>query len=90
MGLSGPGLNGERLRSSAKAGGYIVRRDEVKGVAIPAKDIAKLCVADADSVLQHGRKYRLKIARRATDDLKHLRRRRLLLQRFGEVVGALP
>ena len=57
-----------------------MRRDEVQGIAIPAIDISKLGVADADGFLQHGCKHRLKIAGRAADDLEHLRRRCLLLQ----------
>ena len=44
-----------------------MRRNEVEGIAFPAIDISKLGVADADSILQHGRKYRLKIAGRATE-----------------------
>ena len=36
-----------------------MRRNEVQGVAIPAIDISKLGVADADGVLQHGCKHRL-------------------------------
>ena len=39
-----------------------MRRHEVQGVAIPAIDISKLGVADADGILQHGFKDRLKIA----------------------------
>ena len=66
-----------------------MRRNEVQGVAVPTIDISKLGVADADGVLQHGCKHRLKIAGRAADDLEHLRRRRLLLQRFGKLARAL-
>ena len=39
-----------------------MRRHEVQGVAIPAMDISKLRVAEADGVLQHGLEHRLKIA----------------------------
>ena len=42
-----------------------MRRNEVQGVAVPAVNISKLGVANADSILQHGRKHRLKIAGRA-------------------------
>ena len=42
-----------------------MRRDEVEGIAFPTKDISKLCVADAHSIVEHGLEYRLKIARRA-------------------------
>ena len=66
-----------------------MRRNEMQGVTIPAVDISKLGVTDADSILQHGCKHRLKIAGRAADDLEHLRRRRLLLQRFGKLPRAL-
>ena len=62
-----------------------MRRDEMQGVTLPAIDIAKLGVADANGILQHGCKHRLKIAGGAADDLQHLRRGCLLLQRFGEV-----
>ena len=60
-------------------------RNEVQGIAVPAIDISEVGVADANGFLQHGRKHRLKIAGRAADDLEHLRRGRLLLQRLGEV-----
>ena len=78
--VSDSGRNGERLRASAKAGGVLCVADEVQGVAVPTVDISELGVADADRILQHGRKHWLKIAGRAADDLKHLRRGRLLLQ----------
>ena len=45
----------------------------------------ELGVADTNGFLQHGCKNRLQIARRATDDLKHLRRGSLLLQRLRKV-----
>ena len=51
--------------------------------------IAELCLAKRDGVLQHGFEHRLKIAGRAADNLEHLRGRRLLLQRFGELARAL-
>ena len=66
-----------------------MRRHEVQGVAIPAMDISKLGVANADGILQHSRKHRLKIAGRAADNLEHLRRGGLLLQRFGKLARAL-
>ena len=40
-------------------------------------------------ILQHGLEHRLQIARRAGDDLQHLAGRGLLLQRLGQIVGAL-
>jgi hypothetical protein len=38
---------------------------------------------------QHGLKHRLQLPRRPRYDLQHLRRRRLLLQRLGELARAL-
>jgi hypothetical protein len=64
-------------------------RKEAKHVAIPGIDISKLGVADANGLLQHGLEHGLQIARRTADDLEHLRRGRLLLQRFRELDGAL-
>ena len=49
----------------------------------------ELGVANANRILEHGRKHRLKITRGPADELEHVRRCRLLLQRFGEVGGAL-
>ncbi len=46
------------------------------------------CLAEARCVLQHGLEHRLKLAGRARDDAQDLRRRRLLLQRLGELAGA--
>src|SRR6516225_11230294 len=66
-----------------------MRRHEAKGVAVPAVDAARHGVADAYRFLQHGFKDRLKVARRAADNLKHLRSRRLLLQRLREFTRAL-
>ena len=63
----------------------IVRCNEVQGIAVPAKDIAEVGVADADGFLQHGGKHRLKIAGRANDDLKHFRGGRLLLKGLAQL-----
>ena len=56
-----------------------MRRDEVQGLAVPAEDIPEVGVANPRSILEHGRKHWLKVARRAADNLKHLRSSRLLL-----------
>src|SRR5208282_862244 len=71
--------------SFGERGRCVVRRKQVYGLTVPTVDIPKRGVADANSVLQHRRKHRLKIAGRATDNLKNLRRSSLLLQRLGEV-----
>src|SRR6185436_20022778 len=51
--------------------------------------VAKLGVANAYGIVQHRVENRIEIAGRAGDDSQHLRGRGLLLQRFGEIVGAL-
>src|SRR5262249_24447302 len=61
----------------------------MQGVAVPTADTSYLCSADADSVIQHGFKHRLQIGTRAGDNAQHLRRRRLLLQRFSKFDGSL-
>ena len=48
--------------------------NEVRGFIVPAMYISEPCVTDADGFLQHSLKHRLKIARRAADDLRALPR----------------
>jgi hypothetical protein len=50
-----------------------MRRNEVQAVGVPAKDIAELGIAEANGILQHGSKHRLKIAGEAAYDLQYLR-----------------
>ena len=59
------------------------------GVAIPTVDTSESGVADPYGILQYPGKHGLKITGRVRYDLKHLRGRGLLLQRFGEVGGSL-
>jgi hypothetical protein len=73
-----------------------MRRDKVPGVAIPTVDISESGVADPYGILQHGFKYGLNLTGSAADNVEHLRRGCLLLQRLcklggalGEIVGAL-
>src|SRR6476661_7831742 len=66
-----------------------MRRDKVPGVAIPTVGISESGVADPYGILQYPGKHGLKITGRVRYDLKHLRGRGLLLQRFGEVGGSL-
>ena len=61
-----------------------MRRKQVQSVAVPAVNISKLGVADANGFLQHGGEHRFKIAGGAADDLEHLRRGRLLLKRLTQ------
>ena len=56
-----------------------MRCDEAEDAAVAPIDISKLGVAYAYRFLQHGFKYRLKIAGRDADDLEHLRGCGLLL-----------
>ena len=74
-----------------------MRRDEAQEFAVPAVDVTKRGVTNANRLLQHGSKNRLKITRGPADDLEHIRCSRLLLQRFrklsrplAEVVSTLP
>src|SRR6516162_7479991 len=57
--------------------------------AIESPYIAVRGLAEPRRVRQHGVEYRFKLTGRSGDDLKHLRRCCLLLQRLGKVSGAL-
>ena len=65
--------------ASAKAGGVLWVATRCRASPSQRIDIAELGIADANGILQHGRKHWLKIAGRAADNLEHLRRSRLLL-----------
>ena len=58
-----------------------LRSNQVQGVAIPTVDISELSFAEANCILSIAWKtgWRSPVA---ADNLKHLRSRRLLLQRF--------
>src|SRR5262249_49814148 len=70
-------------------GWNIVRRRPMDYFAIVEIQSAELGAAQASCVCQNGLKHWLQFGRRRTDDLKDLRGRGLLLQRFREIVGAL-
>jgi hypothetical protein len=50
---------------------------------------AEICATKTRCIFQYAPKHRRQFTGRGTDNLQHLRRRRLLLQRLGEVRGAL-
>src|SRR6516164_272987 len=62
---------------------------EPNSICLEAKESTELSLADTQRVPEHGLKDRLKVARRAADDLEHLRSRGLLLQRLRQIGGAL-
>src|SRR5579863_9557337 len=70
-------------------GRCVVRCQEAERRAVPAIDIPERGVANADRILQHGCKYRLRIAGKAADDLKNLLSCRLSLQRFVQFTSKL-
>jgi hypothetical protein len=51
---------------------YVMRRYKAKSLFVIKIQGLEFSVADADGFLKHDSKDRLKIARRATDNLKHL------------------
>src|SRR6516225_11128116 len=79
MGFSGPGRNGERLRSLAKAGGILCVATRCRASPSQRKIFPNFA---SQMILQHCLKYRLKIAGRGADYLKHLRRCCLLVKGF--------
>src|SRR5262249_54549819 len=69
-----------RFKPLAKRRRDVVRRHHLEST-IPAKpQNAEFCPTDARGILQHGFKYRLKLAWRGTNDLQHLRCCCLLLE----------
>src|SRR5262249_36006413 len=66
-----------------------MRRDQTQDIAVPAIDVSKFGVAEADGVLQPGLEYRFQIPGRRADTAQHSRRSRLLLQRLGKLTRAL-
>src|SRR5262249_21202829 len=68
---------------------YVVMRHVAKAIAFIEVEHPELGPADASCARQHCLEHRLQFARRAADDLQHLRGRGLLLQRLGEVLPRL-
>jgi len=62
-------------------------RDKDKVVFLPTIDISDPGIADANGILQHGLKHRLKIAGRTAYNVEHFRRSRLLLPSFVKFAG---
>ena len=59
--------------------------NEVQRITVPAVNISEGGIADTNRVLQHRLKDGLHIARRAADDLEHLRRGCLLLKGLAQL-----
>ena len=57
----------------------IVGRDKPQGVSVPTEDVAEVGVTNPRSILQHGRKYWLKVAGGAAYNLKYFGGGSLLL-----------
>jgi hypothetical protein len=70
-------------------GGRADSSRSVEQLAVVAEQRPEFSLADANGVLQHGLKHRLKLAWRPADHLENLRRRGLLLQGLGKIIGAL-
>ena len=79
---------GETSSVFCEGGRRIVCGNKMPGFAVPAVDVSKMRVADTNSLFQHGGEDRLKIARRARDNLQNVRCSCLLLKRFREVCCA--
>src|SRR5215467_8420439 len=64
---------------------YAEVRDNPGGLTLDSVQKSKFSLADPRRVRQDRLEYRLQVSRRVRDDLEYLRRRRLLLQRLGEL-----
>ena len=67
----------------------IVKMRRLKTFPVVEQKVAEFGFANPQSVREDRFEYRLHVARRCADDLKHLRGRRLLLQRLLEVARVL-
>src|SRR5262245_20533592 len=67
---------------------HIMQCDLAKCASLEEAKKPKPRPADARRVLQNRPEHRLQISWRAADDLQYLRRRGLLLQRFGQFLCA--
>ena len=85
-----PGETGSRLHAiSANAGGVPLQRATAQNLAVAERHrVPNLASQMPRRILQHRLEHRLQFARRAADDLQHLRGRRLLLQRLGQIARA--
>src|SRR5262245_63784774 len=68
--------------------GYPELRDDPGGAILEPPQIPEMGGANARRIFQNGLEHGLQFAWRTTDDLEHLRRRSLLLQRLGELARA--
>ena len=83
---SGGGRNRPGASCLDERGRRIVKCHGAEGFSIVDVEGAELGLANARGVFQHGLEHRLEFARRAGDDLQHLRGRGLLLQRLAQLV----
>src|SRR5262249_60873125 len=68
----------------------VVKCNAAEALSVRKPENPKCRFANPRGVRQHGRKHRLKIAGRTTDNLKNLERSGLLLQSLRKIGGALP
>src|SRR5215510_15937678 len=66
-----------------------MRCTDAQTSSLAQPEIAEFSAADTHRIFQHSFKYPLQFAGRLADDLQHFGGCGLLLQRFGEIVGAL-
>src|SRR5215831_17202424 len=69
-----------------ECGRHIVKCDSAESVPLPEVQHAELGIADAGCVCQHGLEHGFELAGRAADDTEDLGGRRLLLQRFAQLI----
>ena len=90
---AGDGLRAMRVRRAPprlrECRRHIEGCRDIQPFTVPAIDVAEARAADANSVFEHRRKNRFKLAGRAGYNAQHFRRRRLLLQRFRQLLRTL-
>src|SRR5262249_59215663 len=79
---------GRAPKKAGERGGYPNLGAARGGATLEPPQIPEMGGANARRIFQNGLEHGLQFAWRTTDDLEHLRRRSLLLQRLGELARA--
>ena len=90
LGLAAFGMNLEwHVLGQGECRRYVVDCGYTQYAPVVQVQYAELGTAEPGCIRQHGLKHRLQLAGRTGNDAQHLRGRRLLLQRFAQLLRAL-
>src|SRR5262249_8069706 len=87
--IVGHGQLRARLKYRRRGGRRNVTGNETKETCVAKEQTTERSLAKPGRLLQHGLEHRIEVAGRTRYDAQHLRRGRLLLQRFGKFARSL-